>query len=280
LTEIRPGPLASPPGHPDLDALADFDAGVLDPAEAARLQAHVAGCARCRAVLAGVRDVPQLLRALPPVRMPADVEARILAALDAERRARPPQAQRRAQPGPPATGPAGPAGPTGPVLSLDAARRRQRWPLALAAASLVLVAGGAAATIALQGRHASRTSSGSSAAEVLATRPSHRDAAALPAYDRQTVTRSPLLVSILNGEHGPLASADTSTDTERIRSCQVGVARQVPGAGTVPAGVQHIRFEGRPAYLLAYREAGRLVLVVVAERCSAADPAVLFSRPV
>src|SRR5215470_994023 len=95
VTEIRPGPLALPPGHPDLDALADFDAGVLAPAEADLLQAHVAACARCRAVLAGVHDVPQLLRALPPVRMPADVEARILAALDAER-----QAQRQPQPGP------------------------------------------------------------------------------------------------------------------------------------------------------------------------------------
>jgi hypothetical protein len=283
LTEIRPGAPASPPGHPDLDALADFDAGVLDPAESARLQAHVAGCARCRAVLAGVRDVPQLLRALPPVRMPADVEARILAALDAERHARR-GAQRRgaqsrtqppAQPGPAATAPAR------PVPSLDAVRRRRRWPLALAAASLVLVAGGVSATIALQGRHAAHTSSGSSAAEVLTTRPvPPRDAAALPAYDRQTVTRSPLLVSILNGEHGSLTSADTSTDAERLRSCQLGVARRVAGTGTIPAGLQHIRFEGRPAYLLAYRGAGRMVLVVVAERCSEADPAVLFSRPV
>jgi hypothetical protein len=275
LTEIRPGPLALPPGHPDLDALADFDAGVLAPAEAAPLQAHVAGCARCRAVLAGVRDVPQLLRALPPVRMPADVEARILAALDAERRAQWQtqwQTQRQSQPGAPATAPAG------PVPSLDAARRHRRWsprPLALAAASLVLLAGGAAATIALQGRHTSHTNAGSSTAEVLPTRPTPQDAV-LPSYDRHTVTRSPLLVSILNGEHGGLAPVDT----ERIRSCQLGVARQVPGTGTGPAGMQLIRFEGQPAYLLAYRGNGRSVLVVVAQRCSAADPAVLFSRPV
>jgi hypothetical protein len=271
LTEIRPDPLAPPPGHPDLDALADFDAGVLDPAEATHLQAHVAACARCRAVIAGIHDLPQLLRALPPVRMPADVEARILAALDAERRA-----QGRSQPGPPATT------PSGPVPSLDAARQRRRRPprlLALAAAGLVLMLGGAAATIALQGRHAARTNAGSSAAQAHPSQQTPpQDAAALPSYDRQSVTRSPLLVSILNGEHGPLAPA--GADAEQIRSCQLGVARQVPGTGAGPAGVQRIRFEGQPAYLLVYREAGRSVLVVVAERCSAADPAVLFSHPV
>jgi hypothetical protein len=269
VTEIRPGPLAPPPGHPDLDALADFDAGVLDPVEATQLQTHVATCARCRAVLAGIRDVPQLLRALPPVRMPADVEARILAALDAERQAR--WRPQRPQPGPPATTPAG------PVPSLDAARHRRRWPprlLALAAAGLVLLLGGATVTIALQSRHTARTSAGSSTAEVFPTRQTPPQDAALPSYDRQSVIRPSLLVSILNGEQGPL----TPADAEQIRSCQLGVARQVPGTGAGPAGMLRIRFEGQPAYLLAYRGASRPVLVVVGERCSAADPAVLFSH--
>ena len=45
------------------------------------------------------------------------------------------------------------------------------------------------------------------------------------------------------------------------------------------AGVQHIRFEGTPAYALAYSANGKRTLVVVAETCTATDPQVLFTEP-
>src|SRR5439155_7882122 len=85
MTDTRPGPPASPQGHPDLDTLADFDAGVLDPAQSARLRSHVSACARCQRIIAGIGGVPLLLRRLPPAHIPPEVEERIFAALDAER---------------------------------------------------------------------------------------------------------------------------------------------------------------------------------------------------
>ena len=43
-------PAVPPARHPDLDTLADLDAGLLDAPAAERLTAHVAGCARCTPV--------------------------------------------------------------------------------------------------------------------------------------------------------------------------------------------------------------------------------------
>ena len=277
MTETRPGPTPLP-GHPDLDALGDFDAGILDPAASARLRAHLSGCGRCQAVLAEIGNVPALLRDLPPVRMPAEVEARIFAALDAERRTRF---------GPPPAGPG--SRPLAPVTSLDTARpRRRRFirPLALVAAGFALAVGGAVTTLTLQDRTRSTTSAGNSLAERSA--PTAELPAAptpqpgLPAYDRESVTQAPLLVQILTGQRGPLSQGEggTGADSERLRGCAAGVARVVPGTDPEPAGLQHIRFEGRSAYLLLYAGGSRRILVVVAERCSAANPQVLFSRTV
>jgi hypothetical protein len=52
----------------------------------------------------------------------------------------------------------------------------------------------------------------------------------------------------------------------------------VRGVEGGPAGVQHISFEGRPAYLLVYSGTGGRVLVVVGESCSGADPSLLYTR--
>ena len=70
-------------GHPALDALADLDAGLLDPATAtaARLTSHVGGCPTCAATLRGLAAVRADLRSLPPPRMPDSVAARLDATL-------------------------------------------------------------------------------------------------------------------------------------------------------------------------------------------------------
>jgi hypothetical protein len=66
--------------HPELEelaALADTDGASDDP----ELSEHVAGCPRCRADLAALRDVRSTLRSLPPVTMPDDVAQRLESAL-------------------------------------------------------------------------------------------------------------------------------------------------------------------------------------------------------
>ncbi len=64
-------------GHPDLDTLADLDAGLLDATAAADAGRHAASCARCRGTLAAFVAVRRDLRALAPPVLPAAVAARL-----------------------------------------------------------------------------------------------------------------------------------------------------------------------------------------------------------
>ena len=67
--------------HPDLDTLADLDAGLLDAPTTGRLTAHVAGCARCTGATAALGAVRADLAALPTPRLPGPVAARLDATL-------------------------------------------------------------------------------------------------------------------------------------------------------------------------------------------------------
>jgi anti-sigma factor ChrR (cupin superfamily) len=92
--------------HPDLDTLADLDAGVLDPAAAEDVAAHVGGCARCAGVLAAFDTVRADLLALPAPELPAPVAARLDAVFaDLRRQAAGPTATGPTATGPAATGP-------------------------------------------------------------------------------------------------------------------------------------------------------------------------------
>jgi anti-sigma factor RsiW len=63
--------------HPDLDAIADLDAGVLDGATAAVVDAHLRGCTRCTATLGALASVRVELRSLPPPALPPAVAGRL-----------------------------------------------------------------------------------------------------------------------------------------------------------------------------------------------------------
>ncbi len=61
------------PLHEEALLLSPYLDHVLEPAEAARLEAHLASCDACRRQLDGLRQTVALVRALPPERMPRPV---------------------------------------------------------------------------------------------------------------------------------------------------------------------------------------------------------------
>ncbi|MEV6976475.1 hypothetical protein [Kitasatospora sp. NPDC093806] len=149
-----PDPATGP--HPSVDELADLAEELLPPAEADALRRHLTGCAECRETVEALAEVRELLGAAEPPAMPADVAARIDAALTAaaaERAPAPPpvlpaqstqSATAAAVPAataPPKAPPARAGGATGPGRPRPR-RRRAALLLGSAAALLVLGLGG------------------------------------------------------------------------------------------------------------------------------------------
>ena len=121
------------PAHPQVELAPAYALGALDADELAAFEAHHAGCALCQAEVRRYGEVAaRLALAVPPVRPPAALRARIVA-------------EARATQGP-ATHPAAqPDAPTSDVIPLHGARRAAgprratRWlPWLAAAAALVL----------------------------------------------------------------------------------------------------------------------------------------------
>ncbi|THA71893.1 hypothetical protein E6P78_04795 [Streptomyces sp. A0958] len=75
--------------HPDVSEISDLTEGLLSETRAAEVRGHTAGCDLCTDVLASLEEIRGLLSDLPaPEPMPADVAARIDAALADEARTR------------------------------------------------------------------------------------------------------------------------------------------------------------------------------------------------
>ncbi|WP_381796284.1 anti-sigma factor family protein [Streptomyces niveus] len=71
--------------HPDVSEISDLTEGLLSPARSAEVREHLDGCALCADVHESLEEIRGLLGSLPgPPRMPADVAARVDAALAAE----------------------------------------------------------------------------------------------------------------------------------------------------------------------------------------------------
>jgi hypothetical protein len=112
--------------------------GAIDPAERARVDAHLGGCPDCREELAGLAGLPALLGHVPVAEA-----ARVSGIDDGERLA----------PGQGMPGPEGAGGTLTPLLARMAHRRKvSRWrSLAAAAAVVVIAAGAATGAISLTG---------------------------------------------------------------------------------------------------------------------------------
>jgi anti-sigma factor RsiW len=152
--------------HPSRDTLADAAEGLLEPAESALVDAHVAGCSACRAETAAFAEVGTVLAAVPAPVMPMDVARRLAGVVAAEQAAREVSPVLRAVPGSGPDAPPVPRHPYGTRRRLHPSLRRQfgddlrrvspgrRWGLPVlvaAAAALVLgfVAYVASATLGL-----------------------------------------------------------------------------------------------------------------------------------
>lgn len=293
----RAGP-AQP--HPDLDTLADLDAGALTDAQAGPVRAHAAGCARCTQVLTALGGVRADLRALPTPSMPPAVAAR-LDAVFADLRAAPP-ADRRPAPAdrrpaavdlPPAAAGRRPA----PVADLGASRearaaradrqqrRGQRWRVlgGTAAAAVALVVAGASITSLVKagsGSDDSAAGGGGTALDQQTTRREQESAAApgaaaapttlppLPDFDRSSLAAAlPSLTTayavgrvVDDGTAGP---AGAMADPAQRTAC----IRAIPGAAGEVTAVRWIRYAGRPAYVLIFEDAGVRTAYVVGDQC-------------
>ncbi|MGW3038707.1 hypothetical protein ACWC9T_01410 [Kitasatospora sp. NPDC001159] len=161
-------PLSSPEpadAHPSVEELADLAEGLVEPAEVAgALRRHLDGCAECRETADALAEVQALLGAVEPEPMPADVAARLDAALTeaartedttrtedapAEGSSRPQEAARTGRrtvaPAPSARTAAAPSGPPSrPASATGPGRprpRRRRAGLLLGAAAVLAALG-------------------------------------------------------------------------------------------------------------------------------------------
>ncbi|HEY0239132.1 MAG TPA: zf-HC2 domain-containing protein [Friedmanniella sp.] len=139
--------------HPSRDTLADAAEGLLEPDEAAAVDAHVSGCAACRAETAAFAEVGTILASTPSPAMPADVARRLAAVVATEQSAREVSPVLRAVPGSGPDAPPVPRHPYGTRRRLNPSLGRfgddlrrvspgRRWGLpVLAAAAAALILG-------------------------------------------------------------------------------------------------------------------------------------------
>jgi hypothetical protein len=224
-------PTTSNSHHPELDAIADLDAGVLDGATAAVVDAHVRGCAQCTATLGALASVRVELRSLPPPALPPAVTARLdetLARLHRDEPVRPAAAPRAAalaghepgQPVPPAPPPPTrpivvPPVPAGhrvdPVVDLSARRdrrlrARRQWTNVAAGVVLVAAAVGVGTALVHQSETSNDTASSGPVAAGVAPGSGGSGPYAPSAQDKGGAGAG------VGSEGGPSTSPSSSTD--------------------------------------------------------------------
>jgi hypothetical protein len=293
-----------PPGpHPDLDTLADLDAGVLDAATAERVSAHAGGCPRCAKLITALGTVRADLRSLPPPPLPQAVAARLDATVAGLRPTRP------AVPG--AAGPSADGERTGETaaarpVDLGAARERRRRrsgraTVAAVAAAVALLAAGASVTALVRslgsgGPGGAATSAGrdskaateagtapkpatpSAAAGIGAPPTSPAATSAVPSYTRDTLRTSLARIereSAVETTAKAAGSAGAMADPARRQAC----VQTILGHRGELRAVRRITYEGVPAYLFVFED-GQPHGYVVDLQCGASGglPATVLDR--
>lgn len=245
-----------PSGPPwSVEVLADLHAGVLDPAESARLWPQVNADPEARAILAALDEVKVGLGRLgnaPAEPMPPQYAARLDAALEAEMRAG----------GRVATAPPPPP-PVAPVADLAAARRRRNRMAAWGAG--VLTAAAAAMAIAVVALPGNETGGTPNAAGDGTTNTEAPGAGAEPPALRSDNLGA--AIGLLNGktDYGELQ------DEQGLKDCLSAHNLPTPDS---PLGVSPVTLDGQDgvAALLGAGTTGKFRLVVVEPTCTADSP--------
>jgi hypothetical protein len=299
-------------GHVDPETLAAFREDLLPPRRARRVTAHLAVCTRCAGLDAQLAGLPALLAQAPAPPMPDALTTRIEAALAAEAAARPaqapagvPGAQAAAGASAPAPGPRdGGAARRGGRRAAGPGRSRLALRIAVAAAAVVLIAGGGygvsrlvsggvtgspstappahlpaeapaqngpAASPQEEGPDHRSAAGGSSARYPVVTSGTDYRASDLKAQVRATLMRFPAAVAAPSA-----GTASGASVFGPASSCMAGVAE-----GQRPRLVDVARYEGKPATVVVVPYGARtLRALVFGGHCPAAAAGPLASTVV
>lgn len=277
------GPAAA--DHLSLDSLAELEEGIASDADA--LRGHLDGCPACRARAGQLRASRALLSALPADPMPADVAARIDAALAAE----------------PAPAPGFARG--GDIVPIRARRSWWRGPnLAAAAAGVAVLALGSALIVGHLGgksapaQNADKSAHSAAGAGGVAAAPttvkqwqtgSDYNAANRAALVAGLVVRvpppfpTPTAASVgATATTPPRAPASFSRDALRDPATVIACAGLLADHPVLPIAVDYARYEGAPATILVLPglsdPAGELDVYVIRSACSNSAPDITFFR--
>src|SRR5690606_11297338 len=274
MTDERRGPSEAAGSRWSVDVLADLHAGVLDEQEAAELWPRVNADPGARAIIEALESTKADLSgfaALDVVPMPADVAARIDAALAQEQQARR-QASQQAQPTAPQQGSPGGTPQDSNVVSLDAARARRNkrlgWGMGLLTAAAAVIA---AAVVVLP-----NMSNDPDGSDQLAepTSPQATQPAEPPslAVDSDNLSAA---VGEITGvrDFGPLG------DEQRLDAC---LAANGIDPAVQPVGFRPATIDGEEAVLvlLSTGNLGQLRLLALAPDCGPDNPGLLMDETV
>jgi hypothetical protein len=253
-----------------VDLLADLQAGVLDPQQAAELRQRADADPEAREILAALEATEADLRefALAPAPpMPAHFAARLDAAIAAESQARaqsfvPPQQQRQAQF---AGAPGGPPPQQAPVVNLAEARKRRNRKMGIGVG--IFAAAAAAAGIALA------VLPGSGDGPNVAQQPPGNPPAAQGPFNFKSdeLGKSQLDAARNETDYGPFS------DEQKRSACFE--ANNV-SATADPIGGKQVTVDGKPGTLFVLASgAGQFRLLAVGPDCGPGNPSTLANKP-
>jgi hypothetical protein len=282
-------------GHVDTESLALCAEGLLSRRRSERIRAHVAACPECAAAQARLSSVPALLAQVPPPALPPGIAARMDAALSAEAARRPGPApgiadgMRDRAAAPSLSGGSG-RGPRVP--------RRLGFPVAarvLAAAGVLVVAGGVGYAVA---RSSPPVSTGSGGSNARAASPAG-SAASQPDFRAPAIGTASFTVTHSGTSYRPGTFAHQAarvlahSSTGQIRpGSQPGLSRHsspaLTGCVTSVVGasrtgevklVDQARYRGQPATVIVVAAGSTQPAEVYVARCSLSHGDVLASAP-